>query len=231
MKKLAIVVATSTLLLSGMTYAGAQTGLVFGANVGMGEFTNKLSPSALANINLPQTSPDDFQVENGNVNFGATIGYDLAIPNIVNNMTVGAEIGVNYTPNIGSYSYNAHNETAKIEANSLQIPFLLTTKYYIGNFNVAAKAGYTYVRQNTTVKDNSTPTPSSALETTNTKFKPMIALGVGYEVMDNLAITAQYSWQFGNSANDSKYYDANGAPTSTFATYTVTAGMTYTLPM
>ena len=231
MKKLAIVVATSSLLLSGMTYAGAKTGMVFGANVGMGEFVNKLSAQTVSDASSPTIGVSQLETQNGNVNFGATVGYDFALTDLIENMTVGAEIGINYTPNIGSFTYNTGTATAKVEANSLEIPILLTTKYYMGNFNVAAKAGYTYVRQNTTVKDNSTNYTPPQLEKTNTKFKPMLAIGVGYEVMDNLAVTAQYSWQFGNSANDSKYYDTFGAPTSTFATYTVTAGVTYTMPM
>ena len=62
-------------------------------------------------------------------------------------------------------------------------------------------------------------------------WKPMVALGIGYEIIDNLSITAQYPAIFGRENYGNDYNNFQGEnwwqPDDVFATYTITAGVTY----
>ena len=116
---------------------------------------------------------------------------------------------------------------------------LLTAKYYMGNFSIFAKGGYAYVRQETKFEGGQSngatagvPDSSISFTTRKSKWKPMVAVGLGYDVMDNLAITAQYSAMMGKNANDVNNWDVNEVKAQdVFSTYTITAGVTYTFGM
>ena len=168
--------------------------------------------------------------------FGGTIGYDYAL---LENVSLGLETGINYSPEIATTNITTHNgppqfaDEISVKQNNLNIPILLTFKYYLGNFMINAKGGYSCVRQE--FEQSLYDRFSGGIRTNGTtkvsNWKPMVALGIGYEIIDNLSITAQYSAMFGrdNHGNDYNNFQAENwwQPDDVFATYTITAGITY----
>ena len=203
MKKSATLVTTLCILLSSSAFGAAKSGIVLGFNVGMGELTNKRD-TCLGNI--PNDARESCSEENGNVAFGGIIGYDYAL---MRNLSLGFETGINYSPEIAKTNVTSYNgpPIALIQSskmNNLNIPMLLTVKYYLGSFVINAKAGYSYIRQeweqnNIDEHGAGTIWYDRTGTTRTSNWKPMLALGIGYEIIDNLSITAQYATIFGKT--------------------------------
>jgi hypothetical protein len=69
------------------------------------------------------------------VAFGGTIGYDYAL---LENVSLGLETGINYSPEITTTNITTVNgppqfpDDISVKQNNLNIPILLTFKYYLG---------------------------------------------------------------------------------------------------
>jgi hypothetical protein len=213
MKKLAIAVASSSILLSGVSFSAAKTGIVVGGQVGYSELQNKLSSESL--------NTSTATVKNGNITFGGIVGYDYAL---MKNFSLGLESGMNYNDQIVTLNDPGNDG---FNLNNYDVPLLLTAKYYFGNFSLFAKAGYAYKHQ----KLKGTGTASNVTYTMK-KWVPVIGGGLGYDVMKNLTLYAQYTSEFGKNINDASNWDTTAAaPTQVFASYSVVAGVTYTFGM
>jgi hypothetical protein len=205
MKKIATVVS-SVFLLSGFSYAGAKTGIVIGGQVGFSELQNKLQ------------APSGGTVQNGNVSFGGVVGYDYAL---MKNFSVGLESGMNYNDQIATINFS---NGSGANLNNYDVPILLNAKYYFGNFSIFAKAGYAYKHQK--VKETGSLNDTFTLK----KWIPVIGGGVGYDIMKNLTLYAQYTSEYGKNINDNSNWNAV-SNSQVFASYSIMAGATYTFGM
>ena len=192
-----------------MSCSAAKTRIVVGAQVGFSELQNKLKA---------QTTTQT--VKNGNVTFGGIVGYDYAL---MKNFSLGLESGMNYNDQIATMNDSSNGSGGNL--NNYDVPILLNAKYYFGNFSIFAKAGYAYKHQK--FKETGTLNQTFTMK----KWVPVIGGGLGYDVMKNLSLYAQYTSEFGKNINDSNNYDSNNAPTQVFASYSVVAGVTYTFGM
>ena len=143
---------------------------------------------------------------------GATIGYDYAVTPTV---AVGIESGFNYSPQTYKQEFSAGGLTSKID--TMNISLLVTAKYLTPiNVTVFGKAGYSWNRYKI-----SSDAPDGSV-TYNT-FSPMVAAGFGYQ-LQNFHFFGQYTHTFGKDLD-------NLGGKNTISTNTVTAGVTYSLPL
>ena len=134
---------------------------------------------------------------------------------VTQNFLLGAELGYNYLPE-NKYTFGAAGVTAPktdlvngtIKYSQYSIDLLGVAKYYVTDeFNIFGKAGIAYVNQKVTqsftegnsgldVQDFLKTLPS--ISSSEAKFLPKVAVGVGYNITQNVELTAQYSHTFGD---------------------------------
>ena len=139
-----------------------------------------------------------FANHKGGVAMGGLVGYDYALNRSV---SVGAEMDLQYA--------NQVSKTAGNKINVWNVPLFLVGKYYFGSnkqFNVFGKAGYAWNRV-------------GANDDYSKTFRPVVALGAGYQLSRTLNVFAQYQYnwlpQGGHSMGQA----------------TASVGLTYTIPM
>ena len=115
------------------------------------------------------------------------------------NMLLGGEFGID---TLGKIKLGKSNSNIWNTIHRSAINLQLVGKYLIDDFNVFAKAGATkqfgkYTLGGTKVIDNS-------------KVAPIAGLGIGYNLTQNIEVTAEYSHVFGKTlgSNDWKADDA-----------------------
>ncbi len=148
-------------------------------------------------------------------NFAAAAHIGYLFP-VTQNFLLGAELGYNYLPE-NKYTFGIAsafpgkdpktalvNGTIKYSQYSLDL--LGVAKYYVTDeFNIFGKAGIAYVNQKVTQSfTNGNPGDPDLLKrlpsisSSEAKFLPKVAVGVGYNITQNVELTAQYSHTFGD---------------------------------
>ncbi|MGD9153355.1 MAG: outer membrane beta-barrel protein [Gammaproteobacteria bacterium] len=155
-----------------------------------------------------------------------SLGYLWALPQ-VQNFQLGAELGYNYYPknkySIGTaprYSWNYKGWNADL---------LAVGKYNFNNtgFNIIGKAGAAYIRQKTTIVDTSpmgVEVSPAAGSYTKKAVKPEAAIGVGYDINQNIGINLIYSHIFGSKPKNPTTVIA-GSPLANAKDYTKIASV------
>ncbi len=209
----------STPLLANAEDSKAQTGLMFGLNVG---YANGFAKES--NVNAPKFSRT---IKSGNVNFGGFVGYDYAV---LERLSIGMEIGINYTPNIYELGLNINTVgNAKLKFSTLNIPFLLKVKLITEmGFNLFLKGGINYQRLSADIASCSSTlvAPTFCTDFHNVygnNWRPVIAGGIGYQVK-RFNIFAQYMYVFGNTLD-------TFANNKALAQGNITGGVSYILPI
>jgi opacity protein-like surface antigen len=194
----------------------------------------------LSTPNQNIAEPDGFYVQsashsNGGFAGGVNIGINHALSS---NLLVGGEFGwasngrAKYTETSTTNDTPSSDETATLKITSTDLQLLATSTYVFNNgLNVFGKAGAARVQQKGTVSSS----PAWEAETTETRYQPMLAAGIGYQFrMVNLFV--QYGHIFGKDAknfNDlfNVNVDEDGNPTGdasfngTVAVDTIKAGV------
>lgn len=132
-----------------------------------------------------------------------SLGYLWAFPQS-QNVQLGAEVGYNYYP---KSEYSLGNSSAAKFAwdyKSWSADLLAVAKYNFKEtgFNIIGKVGPAYVKQRTTVTVTGTPLPGMIVPMTGSRsknaVKPEAAIGVGYDINQNIGIDLVYSHIFGS---------------------------------
>ena len=206
-----ILAATLGLSLLGFSFANAgdnnmaTTGVVFGAQAGFA-----------AGFNPPDLNGASGSTTNAGFNFGGFVGYDVAVSKM---FAVGAEVGINYTPDM--YKINIDG-LGNADLSLLNIPIMATAKFYtpIG-LNVFAKGGLNF--QNADVSGSCSLGSICSGSQSNNNWTGVLAGGIGYKIQQ-LNIFAQYMYVFGNDLDN--YSDSKAV-----AQGILTGGVSFTLPM
>jgi outer membrane protein W len=212
MKKIIATTVAAAALISGSAFAaGAQTGMVMGANLGLATPTGALKGDNWINQfqGVSSTTQD-----NGNIAGGLFIGYDYALSPM---MAVGVELGGQYAYEVTKLKASDATGSASLKASVISVPLFLTGKFYIphtGGLNIFAKAGYAYNRINETLE----ATGAASKDSHETLWRPVVAGGIGYQLQQfNIFAQYQYNWL--------PYKGQNSG------LGTISAGVAYTLPM
>ena len=222
MKKLIFSIFILSIFNSNLAFSDAKTGIILGSNFGMVELNNKFD------------SGDGLISENGNFIFGGLLGYDYKI---LKNISFGIESGLSYAPDITHSKIENPQGGTKIKINNINLPVLITAKYFIGNFNIFAKAGYTLVRQQFKSYDSEDLANYPSYTISQYHWNPTVSIGIGYYVTDHLAINIQYTNIIGKNINDHDNWESiqqsnlriDYTPNTVFSNYSITAGITYRL--
>ncbi|MFZ9035175.1 MAG: outer membrane protein [Francisellaceae bacterium] len=214
MKNRNLLLIVSALALSATGYgAGAKTGLVFSADVG-----GAMPTGALKADTNDASGATNASADNGNIAFGLAGGYDIALNKM---FSVGAELGLQYANQVSRLSGSNDTDSASVKVSVMSIPLFATTKFYIphtNGLNIFAKAGYAFNRL--FAKDSASGDGLSVSQTdTLNLWRPVVAGGVGYQIMNDFNVFAQYQYNW-------LPYQGQNAGLST-----VSAGLSYTLPM
>ncbi len=169
---------------------------------------------------IPSSVPAPANYATGNQNFtvGGTVGYQLPVGQ---KMATGVE--ANYT-HFGqtSYSGNASNNQASGSFKNSAIQVLLTGTYLMDNgFNTFVKIGAAHEQSSFNLDSNTMGV---------TGWIPAMAAGLGYALVKNLNLYAQYERTFGDNW-DNANAGSGGTPDSPVALNVLTMGVNYTLPM
>lgn len=123
-------------------------------------------------------------------------------------LSYGAELGfAMYPDNTYKLEDNQSGPTKyNYKYEGYNIDLLGVVKYVVANnLNVFGKAGVAYASQKFSLK-----TESSSMDKTEYEFLPEVAVGVGYDINQNVAIDLTYSHIFGKSPKE--YSDATDLP-------------------
>ncbi|WP_151192810.1 outer membrane protein [Cysteiniphilum sp. JM-1] len=216
MKKIIATTVAAAALISGSAFAaGAQTGLVMGANLGLATPTGNLKGDDLYNSAKNNPFVTSASQDTGNIAGGLFIGYDYALNPM---LAVGIELGGQYAYEVTKIKVSdASGNSLSLKASVISVPLFLTGKFYIphtGGLNVFAKAGYAYNRINVTLDTTGLPSQDDH----QTLWRPVIAGGIGYQLQQfNIFAQYQYNWLPYNGQNS--------------GLGTLSAGVAYTLPM
>ena len=204
----------SSILLSssmGLSYAGAQSGFVLGAKAGYTFVGGPIN-------NIKNELGEGASVQIGGFSGGLIAGYDFAVTDI---MSVGIELDPQYMNLLSG----KQDDGPSVKINMFSLPVLATFKVYLPDtgFNAFAKAGVAYNRPSTSV--SSLSTSSKAI------YSPVVSAGIGWQISDfNLFV--EYQYQYAKTAallsggNDQDTHSLSGTNLSTLS-----AGMTYTIPV
>ncbi|WP_440994368.1 outer membrane protein [Cysteiniphilum litorale] len=217
MKKIIATTVAAAALISGSAFAaGAQTGLVMGANLGLATPTGYMKEDALVNYLQGLGAPSISQ-DTGNIAGGLFIGYDYALSPM---LAVGVELGGQYAYEVTKVTDSGGGVSAGNKISVISVPMFLTGKFYIphtGGLNVFAKAGYAYNRIKASADGNAASALGITTESVNL-WRPVVAGGIGYQLQQfNIFAQYQYNWL--------PYQGENGG------LGTVSVGLAYTLPM
>lgn len=209
--------------------AKAVSGPVFGLQAGYSEATGSTPSRTYYEGGVSRGGSINY---NGNVNFGGFIGYDFAVTDY---LTIGPEIGINYTPNIYTNDMNLDTGSESgVRYNSLNVPIMLTGKFItpIG-INAFLKGGINFQNLNAHNVTCGAGIPCASAQSQNA-WTGVIAAGLGYQI-DNFNIFAQYMYIFGDNAS-SLFGGANNQFTTTMpgkalSQSIITGGVSYTFPV
>ena len=159
----------------------------------------------------------------GGVAGGGILGYNYAL---TQNVLIGAEFGYHRD---GKASFK-NNDGSYLNITSNDLDLLLTGTYLFNSgWNIFGKAGVARLMQSAS-EDNVADNFSGSA--TLKKYKPDLKVGLGYLIdlqkAGSINIFAQYGHIFGNSEGSNTNPDPSKIP---FATNTITAGVTYNLPV
>lgn len=160
--------------------------------------------------NLPGTNSSNEQYT-----YNAGLGYQY---NFDQHFASGVEANyINYGKT--DYSPNQSNGVSGSFTNSA-IQLLITGTYIMDNgVNTFVKAGAAHQMSNLSITNGSADISS---------WIPDVAGGVGYYVLKNLNLYVQYQHSFGSNWNNAS---AGNSPNEPVTMDTLTAGVTYLLPM
>lgn len=181
-KKLLTAAMTAAFCLSGGSWAAnsvAETGTVFGAQVGYG-FLN--------------SAPDGSGFDNSHIAWGGSMGYQF---DLGDGLYAGAEAAYNYGGQI-KFGGKPPLSAFKVDLYDLSVMGTLGYVVMLGGMdvNLIAKAGMSHARD-IGFADN-----SGNLSVDDTKWLPKVSVGVGYAVMDDLTLTLSYDYLFGSQKKD-----------------------------
>jgi opacity protein-like surface antigen len=198
--------------------ARAMTGLVLGAQAG---FSSGFNPPDIINSGSGNASISN---SSGGFNFGGFIGYDFAIND---RFSVGAEIDINYTPDIYKADASAGNDSFDYDLSILNVPIMATAKYVAPfGLNVFAKGGINYQRAYQSGSCSGFTGCGSTLTESDSNWTGVLAGGVGYQ-LNKVNIFAQYMYIFGTDLDSY----LNSSDSKAIKQGIITGGVSITLPM
>ncbi len=179
---------------------------------------------AYVGLNGGWTAPDEspapanYSVGTPNLTYGGTVGYQLGLGQ---KLATGVE--ANYTQ-FGQSSYGGNastgNASGRFENSAVQI--LLTGTYLMDNgFNTFLKVGAAHEQTGFDLANNTTGVAG---------WIPAVAAGLGYELIKNVNLYAQYERTFGDDW-ESANTGTNETPSNPVSLNVLTMGVNYTLPM
>jgi len=213
MKKIIATTVAAAVLISGSAFAaGAQSGMVIGANLGLATPTGHMKEDDL--VHAMTAAGASTSQDKGNVAGGLFIGYDYALNPM---LAVGLELGAQYAYEITKVSGSLGGFTDGNKISVITVPMFLTGKFYIphtGGLNLFAKMGYAYNRIDTKAEGNA----GVLANKDTTLWRPVVAGGIGYQLQQfNIFAQYQYNWL--------PYQGENSG------LGTISAGVSYTIPM
>ena len=169
---------------------------------------------------MPSSAPAPTNYSSGdqNLSLGGTLGYQMAVGQ---KMATGVE--ANYT-HFGetAYSGSGSNSDSSGSFKNSAIQVLLTGTYLMDNgLNTFVKIGAAHEQSSFNLA-NSTAGVAGWI--------PAMAAGLGYELMKNFNLYAQYERTFGDSWTNANM-GSGGTPDDPVSLNVLTMGVNYTLPM
>jgi opacity protein-like surface antigen len=169
---------------------------------------------------IPSSAPSSISYSTDNQNFtaGGTLGYQMAV-----GQKMAAGVEANYT-HFGetSYSGNAVNANHSGSFKNSAIQILLTGTYLMDNgFNTFVKVGAAHEQSSFNLASSTTGVAT---------WIPAVAAGLGYELVKNFNLYAQYERTFGDNWENANT-GTGGTPDSPVSLNVLTMGVNYTLPM
>ena len=163
-------------------------------------------------------SPANYSSSNQNFTYGGTLGYQMALGR---NLSTGVE--ANYSQ-FGETSYSGNaatgNSSGSFKNSAIQV--LLTGTYLMDNgFNTFLKIGAAREQSSLDLANNTTGVAG---------WIPAVAAGLGYELIKNFNLYAQYERTFGDDW-ESATTSTGGGPANPVSLNVLTMGVNYTLPM
>lgn len=200
----------------------AQSGLYIGGNLGAAslDITKLQSSKVLFPKKYPNLQSLDM-TNNFNFAWGVFGGYQYAI---MNNVSVGAELGYNDN----GYA-KSKEHLVEINYNSTDIDLLGTASYYFSRqLSVIAKAGVARVTQELSSHHIDFASENMI------GYAPEVVLGLGFSPIQNINLTLEFDHIFGEDT--SKIIKLDGSsdllqPEGVASVNAVKAGVTYRLPM
>jgi opacity protein-like surface antigen len=163
-------------------------------------------------------APANYSTVNQNFTYGGTVGYQMAVGQ---KMATGVEANYNQFGQT-QYGGNGASSGSSGSFKNSAIQLLLTGSYLMDNgFNTFVKVGAAH-------EQSSFDLSNSSLGVTG--WIPAVAAGLGYELMKNVNLYAQYERTFGDSW-ESANAGTNGTPDDPVSLNVLTMGVNYTLPM
>jgi outer membrane immunogenic protein len=191
---LGVVGVSSAAALAPAGSAGTLPGAYVGVGAGWGGMnTPKLNQADKNLVGARGTHSQDLR------GFAARVygGYLWALPQ-VQNLQLGAELGYNYYPK-NKYSLSTVNGTDSWNYKGYNIDLLGVAKYNFGTsgFNALGKIGPAYVHQKSTFTRGLMVIPAN-LGGSKNQVKLEGALGVGYDINQNVDVNVIYAHVFGS---------------------------------
>ncbi len=164
-----------------------------------------------------EPSLNNFSAAHDNYAVGGTVGYRYAVGH---HLSTGVE--ANYT-DFGKTNYNGNanvqNATGSFKNSAIQV--LLTGTYLMDNgFNTFLKVGAAQAQTNLSLTNSGSASVTSWI--------PAIAAGLGYKLVHNLNLYAEYERTLGQDWGSATVSNHPDTPASVDA---FTMGVNYTLPM
>ncbi len=199
---LLIVTSIALLCCKNAFAVNAANGVVLDGHAG---YANLDTPDKILNPlnSTPTSNSQDARV--GNFSFGGGLGYDYAL---TNNILLGIDSAYNDDGDShykGKYpSLNSHYDTT-LETYDASLAAKGEYLWHNG-LNVFGKAGGAYVWQEQGDDGNGL---FDSGKTNSEGVRPMVALGVGYNLQENLNFYTQYRHVFGDSLSRSDIINDN----------------------
>lgn len=206
-KLLSVTSAVALALVSSAAMAvTAQSGIVVTGGVGIG------------NLKTPTSFPsgDSYSAKNFGFAWDAGLGYQQALNP---NMSVGVVLGYAQLGK-SSFSSDGTNGTTQSFNNKAWQILLNGTYLWTNGFNVFVDGGVARVK---------TDSSGYRQEDSDTKTRPVVGFGAGYQFTQTLGANVAYEHMFGKDYSDVN--DLVGHPTMPATSNTVTLNLTYTFPM
>ncbi|MCX7123596.1 MAG: outer membrane beta-barrel protein [Gammaproteobacteria bacterium] len=169
---------------------------------------------------LPSQSPSLAHYSSGNqsLTYGGTLGYQMVV-----GKNLATSVETNYSQfGQANYSGNASagNGSGSFKNSAIQV--LLTGTYLMGDgFNTFLKVGAAHEQSSLDLANNTMGVAG---------WIPAVAAGLGYELVKNFDLYAQYERTFGDNWENAST-STGGGPDHPVSLNVLTMGVNYTLPI